>query len=289
MRSMTGFGVGHAPCPRGRVVVEARSVNHRFLDVRVRMPAEMGEGTFSVEQQVRARCERGRYDLAIRFEVTAADAPLDMNRARRVYGALSALRDELAPGSPLPISAVLGVPGVFGSWTDPEAGASGDAIAKAVDNALDSLDSMRQTEGAALATELSARLVAVRQLVHRMRGRLPEVTQALGDRLRARIEKAVSKLQAAPDLTRLETEIALLADRADVTEEFVRLTSHFEQFDKLIGAGEKVGRRLDFLLQEMGRETNTIGAKSPDAQLSHWVVQLKAELERMREQVQNVE
>ena len=288
MRSMTGFGVGHAPCPRGRIIVEARSVNHRFLDVRVRVPPEIGDAGFAVEQQVRRRGERGRYDVVVRLETAEETAPFDLDRARVAYRALRALRDELAPDSPLPVSAVLQIPAVFATGTGP-APATAEALSAAVDRALDDLDAMRQVEGAALKEDLSERLASARALVDAMHEHLPAVTQALGERLRLRIDSALSTAAATVDAARLETEIALLADRADVTEELVRLASHFDQFETLIATTEKMGRRLDFLLQEMSRETNTVGAKSQDAQLSHWVVQLKAEIERMREQVQNVE
>lgn len=290
MRSMTGFGVGGAPLGDGRVCFEIRSLNHRFLDVRVRLPAEIGEQTFFVEQLAREHLSRGRYDVAARLEGAALPPPrLERDKVRAAYRALAELRDELAPGTDLPITAVLALPEVASaaSAVDPEALRA--ALSSAFVAALAALDGMRAQEGASLARELGARLGAVRALGSAIRERGPELTSAGHARLRSRVARLLSDANVRVEAGRLEAELAILADRTDVTEELVRLESHADQFQVLSDSAEPVGRRLDFLLQEMGREVNTIGSKCQDSVVAHQVVQLKSELERMREQVQNVE
>lgn len=290
MRSMTGFGVGGAPLGDGRVCFEIRSLNHRYLDVRVRLPVEIAEQTFFVEQLARERLSRGRYDVGARLEGSALPAPrLAAERIRSAYRALAELRDELCPGSELPLSAVLSLPEVAGATGSAEPDALRATLGRAFGEALAALDRMRETEGTSLANELSERLELVRTLTAAIRTKSPGLVQAGHARLRARVERLLADTAVAIEPGRLEAELALLADKSDVTEELVRLSSHAEQLAALFGVAEPVGRRLDFLLQEMGREVNTIGSKCQDSEVAHQVVQLKSELERMREQVQNVE
>jgi len=289
MRSMTGFGVGGAPLGDGRVCFEIRSLNHRFLDVRVRLPVELGEHAFFVEQLARSSLSRGRYDVSVRLEGAALPPPrLASDRVRAAYRALTELRDELCPGTDLPLTAVLGMPEILGaSAGEPEVLRA--ALELGFREALVGLDRMRHQEGAALGRELDERLGAVRALVAGVGARGPELVQAGHARLRARVERLLADTSVSVEPGRLEAELALLADRSDVTEELVRLGSHADQVATLLASTEPVGRRVDFLLQEMAREVNTIGSKCQDSSVAHQVVELKSELERMREQVQNVE
>src|ERR1041384_4180039 len=164
MCSMTGFGTGTAPLGPGKLTVEARSVNHRYLDVRVRLPQEfVGESLF-LEQAARARLVRGRYDLAVRYEGPRLAGQLDVERARSLYRELSALRDELSPGSDLPIAVLAGVPELYAAQSSFDGGAVQDALGRALGDALRDLDTMRACEGAALGAELSGRLAACRKL-----------------------------------------------------------------------------------------------------------------------------
>jgi uncharacterized protein (TIGR00255 family) len=289
MRSMTGFGVGEADLPDGRVVVEARSLNHRYLEIRCRLPSEIADQTFYVEQISRARLVRGRFDISVQLERTATPPGLDTARARAVYEALARLRDELAPGTEISVGALAAIPDLFTTQKQPNPDNLRTALSQALDDALSALDAMREQEGTALAAELSSRLERVRGLSIAIEEASPEMVARLARRLKERIDRLLSGGGAEVEPGRLETEIALLADRADITEEIVRLKSHVAQFQSLLGDPEPAGRRMDFLLQEMGRETNTVGAKCQDSALSHLVVELKAELSRMREQVQNVE
>lgn len=290
MKSMTGFGVGGAPLGDGRVSCEIRSLNHRFLDVRVRVPAEIGEQTFFTEQLAREKLSRGRYDVAIRLEGAALPPPrLSADKVRAAYRTLCELRDELAPGTELPITAVIGLPELSGMVASPDPDAVRAALTCAFCEALVALERMRATEGAALGRELAARLTAVRALASAVRQRAPELTRAAHARLRARVERLLSDVSVSIEPHRLEAELAILGDKTDITEELVRLESHAEQLAALLDSRDPVGRRLDFLLQEMGREVNTVGSKCQDSSVGQQVVELKSELERMREQVQNVE
>lgn len=289
MKSMTGFGTGNAPLGDGRVIVEARSVNHRFLDVRVRLPQEMVDQSLFLEQRARKRLSRGRFEITVRYEGPAPAARLDFDRARALYRELERLRDELSPGSVIPFATLLGIPALYSAHAAFEPTAVQAALGAALDAAASGLDAMRELEGAALEAELRGRLAACRRLHGLVQRRLPEAVSTYEGRLRARISRLTSDTGVALEPGRLEAEVALLVDRTDVAEELMRLESHYRQLEGLLSETEPSGRRLDFLLQEMARESNTIGSKSQDAQLSHAVVELKSEIERMREQVQNVE
>jgi uncharacterized protein (TIGR00255 family) len=290
MRSMTGFGVGDAPLGDGRVVVELRALNHRFLDVRVRLPEELLDQNFFIEQLARESLARGRFDIGVRLEGAALPPPLfSVERARALYRGLAQLRDELAPGTELPVTALTGMPDLVTNPTTADSEGARTALKTAFEAALVRLDEMRRHEGEALMRELSTRLASARKLRATISLRGPEMLDGYRTRLRERLDRLLSESGVQVDAGRLEAEIVILADRSDVTEELVRLDSHFDQFTRLLNADGPVGRRLDFLLQEIGRESNTIGAKSQDAPIAHLVVEMKAELERIREQVQNVE
>ncbi len=163
------------------------------------------------------------------------------------------------------------------------------AARTAFETATTALDEMRTREGAALGQDLVRRLERVRRLARDVEGRSPDVLEAHRKRLRERADRLRIATEIDVDATRLEQELAMFAERSDITEELTRLESHCAQLAALLASNEAIGRRLDFLLQEMAREANTVGAKSPDAQISHAIVEIKAEIERMREQVQNVE
>jgi uncharacterized protein (TIGR00255 family) len=291
MRSMTGFGTGEAPFGSGKLSVEVRGVNHRFLDVRVRVPREMNELSPFVEQLAREKLTRGRFEIAVRVEgMQLGAAALDRDRARAVFQQLCELRDELAPGSEVPLSLLSSIPDLFVPTVERESEALRAALRKAFDASVRSLDEMRAREGTALGQDLVRRLETVRRIAHEVARRGPEVLEVHRRRLKERAER----LRIAAELGnlepgRLEQEIALFAERIDIAEELTRLESHCTQFAQLVASSEAIGRRLDFLLQEMAREANTVGAKSPDAPIAHAIVEVKAEIERMREQVQNIE
>lgn len=290
MRSMTGFGFGDAPFAGGRLTVEIRSGNQRFLDVRARLPSELSHFAMFVEQVVRERVRRGRLDVVVRSEgVGTGAAVLDRERAKNAMAALAQLRDEIAPGSELPLSLLGAVPGLF-AIMEPEPDALRAALRGAVESAMVAMDDMLVREGDALAAELgqrTARVAAILQDVRERSGHLPAQARK---RLEDKLAKLVGNAEAPVDPARMEAELLLSADRSDVTEEVTRLASHVAQFEAALAEKrEPVGRKLDFLLQEMLREAHTVAAKAQDTKVSEQIVAFKVELERLREQVQNVE
>lgn len=292
MRSMTGFGIGEVPLGQGRVLAEIRSVNQRFLDIRTRLPREMAELSLFSEQVVRERLRRGRIELVVRTEgpvMTAAT--LDVARARSVFQQLAALRDELAPNAELPLSLLAAVPDLFSPPAGPELAEIRDVVRRAIEASIVAMEAMCRAEGDALLNDLTARCEALRRLLDEVATHAIASREIAQRRLHERLERLMAATDVALDHGRLELEVALLVDKSDFSEEATRLRSHLEQLERVLGSGttEPVGRRLDFLLQEMVRETNTLGAKAQDAAISQLVIGMKVELERLREQVQNVE
>ncbi len=292
MRSMTGFGVGRTELGSGHLSLEVRALNHRYQDVRVRVPSEIADQSFFVEQLARSSLGRGRYDVAVRLEGDFSGkggAPrISLDRLRTAYESVARLRDEIAPGSELSLSAFVGLPEVLESGTT-DADAVRAALTTAFEKAKVRLAEMRAREGEALGKELQSRLENARALCDAIEAGSAELVEHGRKRLRERVEKLLADVEAQVEPGRLEVELALLADKSDITEELVRLRSHFDQLADFFASNDSVGRRLDFLLQEVGREVNTIGSKCQHASVSHVVVAMKAEVERMREQVQNVD
>ena len=292
MRSMTGFGAADHPLgpAGGKIGVEVRAVNHRFLDVRVRVPRDLADLAMFVEQLARAQLTRGRLEINVRIDGNALPlASFDRERAKSAYLELCALRDEVAPKSDVPFSMLNAFPELFVTAADGQVLALRTAAEQAFTRAVLALDTMRGREGEILATDLRDRLARVRELAKGVATRAPELLETYRKKLRERVAKLKAAVDATLDEGRMEAEIVLFADRVDISEELTRLESHCVQFATLLDSSEACGRRLDFLLQEMSREANTTGAKRPDAQVAHAIVEMKAELERMREQAQNVE
>jgi uncharacterized protein (TIGR00255 family) len=294
MRSMTGHGRGIAERGAARVTVELRSVNHRFLDLKVRGSASAAVED-AVAQRVREQLERGAVTATIRVERAGPGAAVrvDAALARDVHAQLNALADEL--GLPAPtLRDVVAQPGVIsvGEAGDIDADATAAAAAAAT-SALDGLVAMRTTEGAALARDLAARADALGRIVDALAAATNGAAATARDRLHERVARLLDATGGTVDPARLAQEIAVLADRADVTEELVRARSHLAQLAAALTSAAPtpgaIGRRLDFLVQELGREINTLGAKSTAAQIAQLVVEGKTELERIREQVQNLE
>ena len=289
MRSMTGFGCGEAELDGNKLTCELRALNHRFLDVRVRMPDELASHAFFVEQLARERLSRGRFDIGVRLDDSDSATRFSPKRARAVYESLLKLRDELAPGTEVPVAALASLPQLLIDSSRSSSQGLDQALVAAFAAALARLDEMREREGQALGRELAERLTSLRGLAQTAKVLSHGSAERQLGRLRERVARLLEGVGASADPGRLETELALLADRSDVTEELVRLASHFDQFEALLADSAPIGRRLEFLLQEMSREANTLGSKSQDVKLSHLVVDIKSQLEKIREQVQNVE
>ena len=290
MRSMTGYGSGRAALGQGHVVLDMRAVNHRFLDVRVRLPSRIQSRTSTVERVVRAHLERGRVDVTARLEGQTLPQPtLDLDRARTVYGELAALRDALNPDELVPLALLSSVPDLFIINRNIDEEALDLSLEQAAEAACAAVAAMRRKEGEALASELGNRLSELGVSVEALKLALPEMVEARRARLRDRLEVLLAGVNTELEPARLEQEIAMLADRSDVTEELVRLDSHGSQMLELIeNSDAPVGKRIDFLLQEMAREANTIGSKVQDGAMTTHVIALRASIEQMREQAQNV-
>jgi uncharacterized protein (TIGR00255 family) len=295
---MTGYGRGAAERGGRRVTIEIRSVNHRFLDVKLRGGALEPGVEDAVVSRLRERLERGAVTIAVRAERRAAGGvTIDRDAARAAHAALATLATELGIAPPT-LDLVIAQPGVVAGpdALDPDDGELLAATTAAADVAISALVAMRESEGKSLARELGSRTAALRALVEEVAAladAVPaDVKRKLDDRLRRLLAESESAGLAVGGLdpARLTQEIVLLADRADVTEEIVRLRSHLDQLAAALAPSKAaVGRRLDFLLQEVGRELNTIGSKTPSAEIISRIVAAKVELEKLREQAQNVE
>lgn len=289
--SMTGFGRRQSTWLDGVVTVEARSVNHRFLEVAIRLPKSMGHLEETFKKFAQEHCARGRIDLAVLLQAGRGGTralQLDVRLAKQYHQSLRALQRTLKLGGSIDIGLIAGFRDIIALSDQP---VDDPKLAKLVKRlgllTLRDLARMRKKEGALLARDILDRLKTFGELKGRVAARAPAVAEEAFTRMKLRVEKLLGG--EIPDLPRLHQELALYADRGDITEELVRLDAHVVQFQRTIHSAEPAGKTLDFLLQEMGREVNTIGSKANDGMITAAVVQMKAELERMREQVQNVE
>jgi len=285
---MTGYGAGEAPLGAGTLTVEIRSVNHRYVDLRLNFPEELERMAFDVERLLRPRLQRGRFDVSARVTQGSAPTTFDRERAIALYHDLAELRDELAPNTELPLTVLAAVPDLFRAapcWDRETLLASFEVASM---RALAAVAVMREAEGEALTADIRARLAEARALRQALLAEVPAAVDAHRTRLRERIGKLLDT-DMGLDPSRLEVELAVFADRSDVSEELSRLESHFAQLDTLLSSNEPVGRKIDFLLQEFMREANTLGSKSQATAIAHAVVELKTAIERMREQAQNLE
>lgn len=295
IRSMTGFGRTAFAVEGVSFTVEVRTVNHRHLDLSMRLPRLLSALEPEVRRALRERFDRGKVDLSVGFAAGGAqrsDLQIDEELAGRYLDFAERMAAERGLAAGLDAGRLLALPGVarlLEHELAPETAAP--ALREAVREAAEQADRMRRAEGEALDRELRGRLARVEALLRTLEERAPEVAELARERLRKRAQQLLEETGAL-DEARLHQELTLAADRLDVTEELVRLASHVAQFQATLSEaapGTPVGRRLEFLLQEMVRETNTVGSKAGDASLAHAVVDLKTELERLREQVLNVE
>ena len=291
MQSMTGYGRGTAALGAATLIVDLRSVNHRFFELRLHLTPELTGKAALLEEVARQAISRGRVDLSARIEgPPPRTVQLDHARARAAFAELEALQRELAPSEPLPMSLLGTVPGLFREAGGPGDAAIEQACRTAAEQACRELRAMRRAEGARLGQDLVERCEHITRELAVLQPTLPALVRMQQDKLRGRITQLLGPNGVPVDSARIEHEIAVLADRADISEELTRLDAHANALLPLLRAAsdEPVGHRLDFLLQEMTREANTSAAKLPDAKSTQTMLAIKAELLRMREQVQNV-
>lgn len=293
LMSMTGRGAGSASGRLARVEVELSSVNRKQLDVAVGLPRALAPLEAAVQRRIRQTISRGRITGDVRVtwsaQAQAAAVRVDTDLAKAQIAALRTAARRLDLPDDLTASALLALPDVILSGQpSADIAALAPLVDKALGAALARLQAMRRKEGLALARDLRARLKTLEGLTDRIGARAPAVAAAYREGLLRRIDAALPEADPAGD-ERIAREVALFADRSDITEERVRLRSHLAQARGLLAGNGAAGRTLDFLVQEMGREINTIGAKANDAALTRHVIAFKTELERIREQAQNIE
>jgi uncharacterized protein (TIGR00255 family) len=294
IHSMTGFGRASFQIDGLGFDVEIRSVNHRHLDVRLRLPRQLGDHEAAAKQLVQEHVSRGKVDISVNqvdAKNSAGELEIDVLLAEQYVKAARRLGEAHGLNAELDVTALLTMPGVtrFVEPTLPEAALTA-GLMEGLTVALTELVAMREAEGNKLATEFGRRLTNVAELVDAFEKRSALVVEAARERLRRRTDQ-IRQDTGLIDEARLHQEIVIAADRLDITEELVRLRSHVSQFADIVSTAvvsKPVGRQLDFLIQEMLREANTVGSKASDAPLAHLVVELKTELERLREQAQNI-
>lgn len=291
IKSMTGYGRREAAWPGGSVAVEIRSVNHRHCEIFIRLPKGLSALEEGLKRTIQTRCQRGRIEATVSlFGRVDGEKQLSLDRslAKQYYAKLQELKTSLRLSGQVDLALLAGFREILAvSETPLDDRLLGRKVSRLATGALTDLDGMRRREGRTLAQDIAQRLKLVRRTAQAIEARAPGSVREHFERMQARIAQLSGTGQLDPN--RMSQELALYADRCDITEELTRLGSHLAQFEAALTNREPVGRTLDFLLQEMGREVNTVGSKANDAEIAGHVVRLKSEMEKIREQVQNIE
>ena len=291
LKSMTGFGRGEGEITLGKMAVECRSINHRYCDINLKLPKRLNPLEARIKEVIRSGVARGRVDVSIKFDAAGegkVQLEVDLELAEQYYKALLALgerfgiRDgvtlELLAGAKDLIVAKEGGEDVEPYWQE---------MVPILKQSLEDMDRMKRAEGETLARDLQQRLDRISTLLGEIRSKFPSSLKGYQERFGERVRLLLNGSELDP--SRLQQEVALWAERMDITEEMVRAESHLKQFRAFFGSQEPVGRKMDFLLQEIHREANTISSKANEAEISQRIVEVKSELEKIREQVQNIE
>jgi uncharacterized protein (TIGR00255 family) len=291
IKSMTGYGRAEAVCQNKNIIVEAKSVNHRFLEVILRTPSALFPLELEYKKKIAERFKRGRIEVFIKLEGEGADVSkvnLNLEIARDYFDVLSRLNKEFNLQSPITVQTLTGFRDIFTPPAETELGTDFlKEVEKTFLQALDILAGMRQEEGLVMFQDMQMRLKMIAGILENIKSRAPQVVLEYQKRLSERIKELTEGY--ALDENRLAQEVAIMAERADITEEIVRMHSHISQFEALLQSDEAEGRKIDFLLQEMNREINTIGSKVGDIEITRHVIDVKSELGKLREQAQNIE
>jgi len=292
IKSMTAFGRAEQVVEGRSYAAEMRCVNRRYCEISVRMPQPLLPLEERIKKLVAAKVSRGRVDVLVRVKNGSraiADIEVNLPLAQAYWKALAKLKEALETEENVGLEALLGLEGIM-TATEPEVDLEKTwlVLASLIGEALEGVDAMRITEGQAIYHDFQKRLESVEEGLSRIKALAPSILSEHHARLKERMA-ALTEGEVELDPNRLAQEAALWADRSDITEEIVRAESHLKQFRSMMESEDPAGRALDFLLQELNREVNTMGSKGGDAHLSQLVVVLKSELEKIREQVQNVE
>lgn len=293
VRSMTGYGRAEATLNGQKFTVEIKSLNHRFLEVSMRLPASLSALEMEIKKKIGEPLHRGKIDVTIRRDVQGGAEnghylALNMPLAENYFKLLMQLKQSLNLQDDIRLEMIAGQKDVFLPVEPPQDNSVlWQELEKVLEAALAGMMDMRQREGETLSRDLSARLDLMAQLLGGIEAKAPHVVLEYQRRLTDRIRELTSGLEV--DECRLNQEVAIFAEKSDITEEIVRFRSHLGQFLEMLDSEEAIGRKVDFLIQEMNREVNTIGSKSSDASISKQVIEIKSELAKLREQVQNLE
>ena len=291
IKSMTGYGRVETVQEGRNIIAEAKSVNHRFLEIFLRTPSALFPLEAEFKKKISERFKRGRIEVSIRLEGEGADVSkvnLNLEIARDYFNVLNRLKAEFNLEAPISLKTLAGFRDIF--TPSLEVQLSPDFLNQVEKTFLESLamlSNMRQDEGLAMFQDMDMRLKAITEILETIKLRAPQVVIEYQKRLAERIKELTAGY--ALEDARLNQEVAIMAERSDITEEIVRMHSHIGQFEELLQSEGTEGRKIDFLLQEMNREINTIGSKSSDVEITRQVIEVKSELGKLREQAQNIE
>lgn len=294
IRSMTGYGRAEAVLGGRKYVVEIKSLNHRYLELSLRIPANLLPLEMEIKKKINEQLIRGKIDITIRRETYSGiegSRLLEVNLplVKNYYDLLIQLKDLFNLKEDITLDMMAGLKDVFIplETLEDEITVLWEGLAGVLSNAIAALIDMRQKEGEVLGQDLKARLYLINEHLDEIDARAPQIVLEYQKRLVARIRELMDGMVI--DESRLSQEVAIMAEKSDITEEIVRFRSHIKQFFEMLKSPEAMGRKVDFLIQEMNREVNTIGSKSSDAEVSCHVIEIKSELAKLREQVQNLE
>ena len=293
IKSMTGYGKAEAVLAGRKFLIEMKSVNHRFLEISLRMPGMLLPLEGEIKKRIGEQFSRGRIEATLRVdgdgvEETAGRFTLNLPLVRNYHALLCQLKEELQLRDEISLAMMAGFRDAFVPAEPPQdATVLWEGLSGIIAEAIRSLSEMREREGESLERDLAGRLGLIAGSLEGIAARAPQVVLDYQKRLTDRVRELTGGM--AVDEARLLQEVAIMAEKSDITEEIVRFRSHIDQFAELLKAGDGAGRKIDFLIQEMGREVNTIGSKSGDAEISRNVIEIKSELAKLREQVANIE
>ena len=295
IKSMTGFGRGEYVDDVRKVTVEIRAVNHRYCDIYIKMPRKYSFAEEKIKSVIKNRMSRGKIEVSVsvdNFGVSDADVRLDKDLAGKYMKALNELSEtfEIGELTGPSLSLLAKMPDVIRTApAEEDEEVMLACLLDATDKAVDDICSMRETEGAKLVEDISMRADIIADIRSRIEERAPQLEKEYAAKFRARIEELLDGVYEVPE-ERVALEAAVFADKANITEELVRLDSHVMQLTEFLkGQEDSIGKKIDFLIQEMNREANTIGSKSNDKEITSMMLDLKAEIDKIREQVQNIE
>jgi uncharacterized protein (TIGR00255 family) len=290
-KSMTGFGRSEGETGLGRVSVELRSINHRFCDVTLKLPKRLGPFENRLKEMIRASISRGKIDVTLRLDSSGegrVQFAVDSILAGQYYGALRTLKENLQLPGEITLDMLVGARDIITAKEElDDVEPYWNEIVPLLQQSIRQIDEMKRSEGESLARDIERRFSEISHQLQQVKQQFPKNFEGYRARFRERLQALLQGTEV--DSSRFEQEVALLADRMDITEEIVRAESHLAQINHVMNKEETVGRKMEFLIQEIHREVNTISNKANDAGISQRVVAIKSELEKIREQVQNIE